>query len=694
MVDLSHQSVSLLPGVGPKRCAHLATLGIHTIRDALYYFPVRYENLVDESSSEPAHQEIISAQVTVSGAPAVRHGGARSSLSVSVTLGTSTIKAIFYNQPYLRHQLKPGVILRIRGKYDAKFRSISVSSHEVMRSNYSNPAFAIVPIYRSAQNIPQSMLRRLIEDALRLYALELDDLLPVSLRERFRLLSIHEAIVRIHQPKVQGDIFQARRRLIFEEFLYFQIKLQGIRHTRRLVEQEPIDQDVLNRSFDQFERALPFSLTQDQKACLREIADDIARPVPMHRILQGDVGSGKTAVVFALCTGLAKLGYQTALMVPTTILAAQHFEDALRLLSPHGVRIGFLAGNMPAKDRSQLLSRVAMGEVDLLIGTHVLASDNVYYARLRLAVIDEQHRFGVETRRFLREKGKDVDLLQLTATPIPRSFALMLYQDVGVSSIRELPPGRKPIMTKFLKAEQESTAIKLLRQELGKGRQAFLIAPRISAPNADPEDTQTAESGSWLCDISATALHERMSEELAPWNIGLVHGLMSEALRDENMTKFVSGEIQALVATTIVEVGVSVPNASLMVVYGADRFGLATLHQLRGRVGRGEHASMCVLIGTPKTEQGKERIRAMLRTQDGFLLSEQDLQLRGPGEVFGGRQSGMPVFKLGDVTRDLKIMQVARDVVGQWLRSEDFWLLPSYQRLRDMISLSDNLSDS
>lgn len=678
--DLVQTDVTRIPGVGPKRAAHLARLGIGSVAALLFYAPFRYEETAHTEDSLAAAQGQISVAAVVCGPVTVRLRGKRSTVYVPVRVGAREVRALFFNQPYLRHQLAVGRQVRITGRYDAKADTLVASRYDLRGDGLLDTG--LVPVYRVTEELPVNALRSIVATALRTFGSQLQDDIPAALRDRFRLLPLHRALSQLHFPATADELRQARRRIVFAEFLKFQLRMQGFRKWRQNVRRPLLHGDALRQGAEAFVQQLPFSLTQGQDSALQAILSDLALEQPMHRLLQGDVGCGKTAVAFAAAAAVARAGGQIAYMAPTGILAVQQLGEARLLLSSLGLRVDGLWGGQQAADRQKVVDQLADGVLDMVIGTHALAAQELQFARLRLVITDEQHRFGVGIRKMLRAKGREVDVLQLSATPIPRSLALTLHGDIAVTTIRELPPGRKPVRTQWLRTSEEAAAQKLVRQELSKGRQAFLVAPRIdSDPAGDTESVQ--------------ALYERMTEELAGWRIGLIHGAMAETDRDLTMLKFAAGELQILVATTIVEVGVSVPNANVMVVYGADRFGLATLHQLRGRIGRGAAAAECILLADPKTDAAVARLRTMVDTQDGFQIAQKDLLMRGPGEILGERQSGLPEFAVGDPIRDFKIMEAARDVASELLSGTDFWLLPEYARLRTVVLAEYDLhSDS
>ena len=668
--SLKTKSVHLIPGVGPERANRLAELGIHNVFDLLFYYPFRYEQTNDRwiRDSNPE----VDAVFLVDGVATVRMRGRTSTLSTWVKNGDERVRALFFNQPYLRHQLKHGVMLRLKGKFDPQSQTILVSRYEMVRNVASTPT--IIPVYRANPYWGQLMLRKIIQEGVHTFSAELGEDLPELLRDKYRLVTLQTAVVNMHQPANQEALRQARRRIVFEEFLRFQLEIQGFRKNRGQFRQQPLSLPLLKAYAEDFFGTLAFSPTNGQRETLAEILADIAADLPMHRLLHGEVGAGKTLVVFAAVAALAKMGYQTAMMVPTSVLAWQHAKSAQHLLAPLGVHVGYVSGFFSTLERERLFAQITAGELDLIIGTQVLTREDLTIPHLRLVVIDEQHRFGVQARKLLRMKGESVDVLQMTATPIPRTYALTIYGDVSVSALRELPPGRIPVNTRLVDPTKEQQVLRFLRNQLARGKQAFVIAPRIAPPEVETDD-----------DYSAQTLFTKLEEELAGFALGLVHGNQPEAERMRVMDEFASGQVQVLIATTIIEVGVNVPNATVILIYGGDHFGLATLHQLRGRVGRSNEPAHCVVIARPESDYGKARLDAFLQSDDGFYLAEQDFRLRGPGEAFGERQSGIPIFLVGDVIRDMKAMQTARLVVQEWLNAEDFWLLPAYSALRQVV---------
>ncbi|MFC4766057.1 ATP-dependent DNA helicase RecG [Effusibacillus consociatus] len=661
--------VSHIAGVGPSREKDLARLGIYTVADLICYYPFRYDDRTVQAGQSLQHDARVTVHVTVQAPPGVRHKGRRSIMTVQVkTSDGMPMVAVWFNQLFLRDKLRPGEQITLTGKYDARRRSLAVSHYEFGEGSSSVHSNRLVPIYEVRGDLTPKVLRSILVKALKQFETQISETLPHHLLVKYKLIPKREALFQIHLPKDGESLRQARRRLVFEEFFLFQLKLQAFRFLHK-TDQPGVSHSFTKEQWADFLRVLPFELTEGQKKAIREILTDMRSPHPMNRLLQGDVGSGKTIIAFCAMYAAYLSGYQSAMMVPTEILAEQHHESAAALLRPLGLRIGLLTGSIKEKERNELLDCLAKGQLDIVIGTHALLEEGVEFASLSLVVTDEQHRFGVEQRSIFRQKGHHPDVLFMSATPIPRTLAMSLFGDLDVSVLEQMPAGRKPIQTHWITSDKEERAIRFLRAELAKGRQAYIVAPLIE----ESEKMEGVEN--------AVDLYNRLLDPLAGFKVGLMHGRLSARDKEEVMGRFKSNEIQVLISTTVIEVGVNVPNATVMVIYNADRFGLAQLHQLRGRVGRGEHASSCILIADPVTETGKERMQAMVSTQNGFVLAEKDLELRGPGEFFGIRQSGMPEFRLGDLVADANVMRVAREEAQYCMSLQDFWILPEYRDL-------------
>jgi ATP-dependent DNA helicase RecG len=501
-------------------------------------------------------------------------------------------------------------------------------------------------------------LRKLIYEAFVRYGKEIPEVLPEELIRRYKLMPRARAMYTLHFPKGMEDGRLARRRMVYEELFLYELKIMWLRRLHR-TQAKGIAHVFDEAEVEKFIAGLSFPLTGAQRRVVREILDDMRSEVQMNRLLQGDVGSGKTVVAAIALYASFLSGHQGALMVPTEILAEQHAQSLRKLLEPHGVRVVSLTGNQGARQRRDTLGQIQMGLADVVVGTHALIQDPVAFRSLGLVIMDEQHRFGVKQRALLREKGESPDVLHMTATPIPRTLAITVFGEMDVSTIDEMPAGRQPVDTYWVKKETWPRIVNFIAKECAKGRQAYVICPLIE--ESEKLDLENAQE-----------VFEQLTTTLAPVRVGLLHGRMSPAEKEEVMRLFSENEVQVLVSTTVVEVGVNVPNATVMVVYDADRFGLAQLHQLRGRVGRGGGASTCILVADPKSEAGVERMRIMTETTDGFEISRRDLELRGPGDFLGVKQSGLPDFKLADLAEDARILEVARKDAARIVSRPDF----------------------
>ncbi|GAB7388094.1 ATP-dependent DNA helicase RecG [Bacillaceae bacterium] len=665
------ESVMKLQGVGEERAKDLRSLGIETIQDLLEYFPYRYEDYRIRDLAQVRDGEKVTVKGTIYGEPSVRfYGQNKSRLSVRIVVDRIAVTAVWFNRHFLKNQLQTGREIVITGKWERGRQQITVSEHRFPESSKGKEIGTLQPVYSTCGSLTQAFLRRIIRQALARYGNLLGEILPAELVARYKLMPRREAIARIHFPEGVKDGVLARRRFVYEEFFLFQLKMQVYRKLQR--KRAGVKQDVPLEEVRRFIAGLPFSLTAAQKTAVREILRDMMSPHAMNRLLQGDVGSGKTVVAVIALYATVKAGYQGALMVPTEILAEQHFASLKQYLSPFGVEVALLSGSATARQRKDILAQLQTGLIDVIVGTHALIQEDVFFARLGLVVIDEQHRFGVEQRKQLRKKGLSPDVLVMTATPIPRTLAIAVFGDMDVSTIDELPAGRKKVETYWVKHALFERVLHFMGKELAKGRQAYVICPLIE--ESEKLDVQ-----------NALDLHARLTRFFPQYRIGLLHGKMSAAEKEEVMRQFSANQVQVLVSTTVVEVGVNVPNATVMVIYDAERFGLAQLHQLRGRVGRGSEQSYCILVADPKTETGKERMRVMSETADGFEISRRDLVLRGPGDFFGTKQSGLPEFKVADLVEDFQVMEWARRDVNRLIAEKAFWQDGRYAPLREYL---------
>lgn len=665
--------IAVLPGVGPKRAENLKELGIETVENLLAYYPFRYEDIQEKDLNEIQDQEKVTLKgLVVSEAVVSRFGYKKSRLTFRMMQEHAVINVSFFNQPYLKDKVILSEEIAVYGKWDAKKKSLN--GMKILAAKHDGEDFA--PIYHVNKKVRQSSLVQLIRIGFEKYGDLIEEILPLELMEKYRLMPRKQAMFAMHFPANPEESHQAKRRVVFEEFLLFQMKLQGLK------KQEKAEKNGLAIHYDverlkQFTKKLPFTLTAAQKKVTNEICRDLMSPQHMQRLLQGDVGSGKTVVAAVALYAVMTAGFQGALMVPTEILAQQHMESLQQLYDPLEVRTALLTGSTKTKERREILAQLVSGEIDIIIGTHALIQEDVVFHHLGLVITDEQHRFGVNQRKILREKGLQPDVLFMTATPIPRTLAITAYGEMDVSIIDEMPAGRIPIETRWVRPPQLDTVLEWMEKELQEGHQAYIICPLIEESEA-------------LDVKNATEIFEHMSAYFTPnYQVGLLHGKMKNQEKDKIMQDFKENRLQLLVSTTVIEVGVNVPNATVMLIMDADRFGLAQLHQLRGRVGRGSEASYCILVANPKNEMGAERMKIMTETNNGFVLSEKDLELRGPGEVFGARQSGIPQFLIGDIVADFNILEVARQEASQIWKKNNWWHLPDYSGLAERIKPDD-----
>ena len=666
--------VTALSGVGEKRAETLANLGIETIEDLLSYYPFRYEDIQERQIQEINDQEKVTLKgLVVSPAILNRFGYKKSKLSFRLMQENDVFMVSFFNQPYLKDKVVVGEEIAIYGRWDAKRQTLN--GMKILSSSSQNEGFS--PIYHVNKSIRQTTLIQLIKQAFEQYYGYIEENLPQNLVDKYRLFARNEAMWAMHFPKTMEDHHQAKRRVIFEEFFIFQMKIQGLK-TKEKAEKNGLSIPYDIQKLKAFIASLPFELTNAQKKVTNEICKDLLSPKHMQRLLQGDVGSGKTIVAAIVLYAATTAGFQGALMVPTEILAQQHYQSLAELLHSFEVNVALLTGSTKAKERQQILTDLKSGELDIIIGTHALIQDEVDFAHLGLVITDEQHRFGVNQRKVLREKGYKPDVLFMTATPIPRTLAITAYGEMDVSIIDEMPAGRIPIVTRWVLPKQLDQVLKWGQTELASHHQMYVICPLIE--ESESLDVENAQK-----------IYEQLRDYYAPdYQVGLLHGRMKNDEKDAVMQAFKENQLQVLVSTTVIEVGVNVPNATAMIIIDADRFGLAQLHQLRGRVGRGSQASYCILVANPKNEVGKERMKIMTQTNNGFVVSQKDLELRGPGEVFGNRQSGLPVFHFADIVADAHILEVAKEEAQAIYAQKDWQILPMYQDLVNYLGTDKN----
>lgn len=644
-------SVQYLKGIGPNRVKSLNKLGVNSVEDLLYYFPRRYEDrtsLLPIAKLEEGNTYTIKAEILSGGE---RYSFRRRGFNITeITVGDETgkVSCVWFNQPYLKEYFQVGEVLILYGKVELYAGRLQMSSPEfeiVSEGDLSLSAGRIVPLYTLPQRMTQRTLRKLIKNALDEYLPKIKDCLPFDVRSRNKLFNLPRSILNIHFPQGHELQKQAYERLSFEEFFLFQIPLALRKLKRR--EKIGIKHKVEGALVKDFLNTLPFQLTEAQERVISEIKKDMAGPMPMQRLLQGDVGSGKTVVATVAALFAMQGGYQAAFMVPTEILTRQHYEKISRQLKE--INIALLSGSLTKKEKEKIYRAVKEGKVDLIIGTHALLEENVQFKNLGLVVIDEQHKFGVGQRSLLPQKGPSPDTLIMTATPIPRTLAITLYADLDISVINELPAGRQQVLTLHFAQADKARAFGIAKEELRQGRQAYIIYPVI-------ED-------SYALDIEgAKKMHGQLKAgEFKDFKTALIHGQLKQGQQEKIMRSFRDNELDILVATTVLEVGIDIANATCMIIDHAERFGLAQLHQLRGRVGRGSFSSSCVLISDAQTPEAAARIKAMISYSDGFRIAEEDLKIRGPGEFFGRRQHGLNELRIGNPLLQMQLLKRARE---------------------------------
>lgn len=673
-------NVQFIKGVGPALARVLDKLSIHTARDLIEHYPARYEDrtrLQPVARLQDGQYATLRLKVTQS---ELQRFGRRNLTIVRVAAEdeTGTLVLVFFNQPWLKERF-----VKLRGREiivygQARYGrlGIEMNAPDVEELNegeedaWSYGRF--VPVYRLTEGLFQSQMRRLMQQCVEKYAPLLPENLSPKLRKDLDLTDVATAHRDIHWALTQEQNAAARRRLVFEEFLYLQIALAQLRHD----EGEALPGIAFAPDSDAMpllEKTLPFELTGAQKRVIGEIWRDMARPHPMNRLVQGDVGSGKTVVAVAAMLLAARRGYQSALMAPTEVLAEQHFLNIEKMAEALGLRVELLVGGQSAKIRQNISAALAAGHADIVVGTHALIQETVSFHKLGLVVVDEQHKFGVKQRSALRQKGENPDMLVMTATPIPRTLTMTVYGDLDVSIIDELPKGRRPVKTHHKPLDHRLRVYEGVRVLLQKGGQAFVVCPLVS----DSEKVMAR---------AASDLAGELQEKIFPeYRVGLLHGQMKRDEKQKAIEAFRHREYEILVSTTVVEVGVDVPGANVMVIENAERYGLAQLHQLRGRVGRSSEQAFCVLLSDTNTDDARRRIAVMEATNDGFRIAEEDLLIRGPGEFFGTKQSGLPAFKIADVIRDVPILEVARREASEIVAGDPGLKKPEHQGMREVV---------
>lgn len=663
-------SVEVLKGVGEKTKEDLALMEINTIEDLMMYFPSRYDMAEIKPLGELIHDDNVTIVGTIMHEPNLQfYGPKKSRLTFTLGIENVAVKAVMFNRAFAKKQLKQGDTVTLSGKWDAHRLQITVNYYQLGEPESD---VKIQVFYSVKGNITNAKIKGLITQGLSKYAKLIEEILPDSYLHSYKIPNRKEAVIQLHTPDSPETLKHARRRFVYEELLLFQLKMNLLKKRHR-IDAGGLEQQINIAIVEDFIEQLPFALTGAQQKVLQEIKRDMTSPIQMNRLLQGDVGSGKTAVATICLYASVTAGFQGAFMVPTEILAEQHYESLVAMLGD-AVNITLLTSSIKGKKRTEILEKIAEQKVDIVIGTHSLIQEEVKFAQLGFVVIDEQHRFGVKQRQTLREKGLSPDVLFMTATPIPRTLAITAFGDMDVSIIDELPAGRKEIETYWVKDNMLDRVLQFIQKAIDRGEQAYVVSPLIEESEAF--DYQNA------IDLYEQ-LQDYYPEEI---NIGLLHGRLTAEEKDAIMNDFALNKIHVLVATTVIEVGVNVPNATLMVIYDAERFGLSQLHQLRGRVGRGDKQSYCILIADPKGEVGKERMRIMTETNDGFVLSEEDLKLRGPGDFFGKKQSGLPEFKVADIVHDYRALEVARQDAAEIVQNDLLKQDPAYKQLQLLVS--------
>ncbi len=664
-------SVTMLKGVGSARAKQFAALNIFTLGDLICHFPRGYEDRTRLVTIDKLEVDTPACfKATVMNHPRTNH--IRKGLDITkvqVADHTARLTLTFFNNKYAAQQLCYGGEYIFYGAVSGDFIGYNMTN-PVFEAPDSQPVVTrrVLPIYPLTAGLSNTAMAKAVRQAMDICDTP-EEIIPQLVRQEYGILPAQRAYAAIHQPQSMAEAELAKRRLIFEEFFVFSAGLSLMRAARERKTAKPYE----NRDLQPFYAALPFSLTHDQEKTVAEILEDLTSGAPMNRLVQGDVGSGKTMVAAAAVYAAVKNGHQAALMAPTEILAEQHYQSLSKLFAPMGIRTALLTGAMTPKQKREIRQTIASGAVDFAVGTHALLSDTTEFACLGLVVADEQHRFGVAQRAKLSAKGYDPHLLVMSATPIPRTLALLLYGDLDVSIIKQLPPGRQPVDT-FLVGESYRARINaFIRKQVQEGHQCFVVCPAVE----ESEDLGIKAATVW-----AETLEKTVFPDL---RIALLHGQMKGAEKEAAMAAFARGEADVLVATTVIEVGVDVPNATLMVIEDADRFGLSQLHQLRGRVGRGGSKSYCILTSHNRNEETLKRLKALCETNDGFRIAEEDLALRGPGDFFGSRQSGLPVFRVANLNMDLQTLKDAQQASARWIDREGTAHSPEGEALRRRI---------
>ena len=644
-------NIQFIKGVGEKRAKLFNSLGIFCVDSLIHFYPRKYEDWSASKNLEAVESgETVSIKATL--ITPVKEAMIRRGLTLfkcKFSDGENVISVTIFNNKYLAKSLHIYEDYYLYGKIEKSLLNFSMNSPKIEKAEN---ILAIQPVYPAKEKLTSRSISKIMKTALDELG-EIEETLDDEIMQKYSLISLDKAIKNIHFPNSADDYLPARKRLIFEELLTLQLGLLKLKSNKKSETALVIKDDYSS----EFEKLLPFNLTNAQKRTISECLQDMKSKYPCNRLVQGDVGSGKTAVAASLIYSVIKNGYQATMMAPTEILATQHYESLLKILAPAGINIRLLTGSTPAKEKKEIKKALFDGEIDLIIGTHALIQNDVAFKNLALVITDEQHRFGVKQRAQLAEKGEDVHTIVMSATPIPRTLGLILYGDLDISILDELPPGRQEIRTDVVDSRYHKRLYKFIKDAIARGEQCYIVCPAVE------ENETNIKSAEELAD-------ELANGEFKGYNLGILHGKMKPKDKEAIMKSFASGKVSLLVATTVVEVGVDVPNATIMVIENAERFGLSTLHQLRGRVGRGNKKSYCVLVSDAKGEIARERLMTMKKYSDGFKIADTDLKLRGPGDFFGSRQHGLPELKIADMVEDMDTLQNAQECAKSILRND------------------------